>query len=179
MILNLGRDAMLSCFSHVQLFATPWTIARQTPKSMGYSREEYWCGLPTEGIIFGLPQTMTVHLSSESLPSEFFVHTSIFLYFTCTNDLRQASMVAQSVKNLPSMQRTLFWSLGQEDPLEKKMATHSIILAWRIPRTEKPGGLQFMGSQRVGHDLVTKPPPDLRHWKLKTSKLLAGGEGMF
>ena len=48
------------------------------------------------------------------------------------------------------------WSLGQEDALKKEMATHSSILAWRIPWTEEPGGLQFMGLQRVGYDLVTK-----------------------
>ena len=47
-------------------------------------------------------------------------------------------------------------SLGQEDPLEKKMAAHSSILAWEIPWTEEPGGLEFMGSQRAGHSLVTK-----------------------
>ena len=56
------------------------------------------------------------------------------------------------VKNLPAMSETGVWSLGQEDPLEKGMATHSSILAWRIPRTEELGGLQPMGSQRVGHD---------------------------
>ena len=56
------------------------------------------------------------------------------------------------VKNLPAMQETWVLSLGQEDPLEKGMATQSSILAWRIPWTEKPGGLQFTGSQRVGHD---------------------------
>ena len=50
------------------------------------------------------------------------------------------------------MQKTWVLPLGQEDPLEKGMATHSIILAWRIPWTEEPGGLQSMGSQRVGHD---------------------------
>ena len=60
--------------------------------------------------------------------------------------------VAQLVKNLPAMQETRVPSLGQEDPLEKGMATHSNILVWRIPWTEKPGGLQFVGSQRVGHD---------------------------
>ena len=54
--------------------------------------------------------------------------------------------------NLPAMQETWVLSLGQEDPLEKGMATHSSILAWRIPRTEEPGGLQTMGSQRVGYD---------------------------
>ena len=59
------------------------------------------------------------------------------------------------------MQEVQVQSLGQEDLLEEKMATLSSILAWRIPWTEEPGGLQSMGWQRVEHDLVTKPPP----WK--------------
>ena len=63
------------------------------------------------------------------------------------------SLVAQRVKCLPVMQETWVWKdLGQEDPLEKEMSTHSSILAWRIPWMEEPGGLQSMGSQRVGHD---------------------------
>ena len=57
------------------------------------------------------------------------------------------------------MQETQVQSLSWEDPLEKEMAIHSSTLAWEIPWTEKPGGLQSMGSQRVGHDLVMKPPP--------------------
>ena len=61
-------------------------------------------------------------------------------------------LVAQRLKHLPVMWETQVRSLGQEDPLEKEMATHSSILAWRIPWTEEPGGLQSMGSQRVGHD---------------------------
>ena len=67
----------------------------------------------------------------------------------------QASLVAQTVKKLPAMQDTQVWSLGQEDPLEKGMTTHSTILAWRIPWTVEPSGLQSMGSQRVGHDWET------------------------
>ena len=62
------------------------------------------------------------------------------------------SLVTQMAKNLPAMQETQVQSLGQEDPLEKGMATHSSILAWRIPWTEEPGRLQSMGSLRVGHD---------------------------
>ena len=62
-----------------------------------------------------------------------------------------ASLVAQMVKNLPAMQETWVLSLIWEDPLEKGMATHSSILAWEIPWREKPGGLQSMGLQRVGH----------------------------
>ena len=62
------------------------------------------------------------------------------------------SLVAQMVKRLPAMRETRVRSLGWEDPLEKEMATHSSILAWRIPQTEEPGGLQSMGSQKVRHD---------------------------
>ena len=61
-------------------------------------------------------------------------------------------MVAQTVKNLPEMQETWIQSLGREDPLEKEMATHPGILAWRISWTEEPGGVQFMGLQRVRYE---------------------------
>ena len=61
-------------------------------------------------------------------------------------------LVIQMVKNLRAVQETWVQSLGWEDLLEKEMATHSSILAWRMPWTEEPGGLQSMGSQRVGHD---------------------------
>ena len=63
-----------------------------------------------------------------------------------------ASLVAQWVKDLPDVQETRVQSLGWEDPLEKEMTTHSNILAWKIPWTVVPGGLQFTGSQRVKHD---------------------------
>ena len=66
-----------------------------------------------------------------------------------------ASLVGQTIKNLPTMQETQVRSLGQEDPLEKGMATHSSVLAWRIPWIEEPGGMQSMGSQRVGQDWAT------------------------
>ena len=83
-------------------------------------------------------------------PSSFylvFIPSSLCIY--------RASLVAQMVKNLPAMQETLVWFLGQKDPLEEGMTIHSSILAWRIPWTEEPGGLQSMGSQRVGYDWVT------------------------
>ena len=60
--------------------------------------------------------------------------------------------MAQTVKRLPAVRETRVQSLGWEDPLEKEMATHSSNVAWKIPWTEEPGGLQSMGSQRVGHD---------------------------
>ena len=67
-----------------------------------------------------------------------------------------ASLVDQSVKNLPAVQETRVQSLGSEDPLEKEMATPSSILAWKISWTEEPGGLQSMVSQRVRHDRATE-----------------------
>ena len=76
----------------------------------------------------------------------FFFAFYLFTYFFW------AFFVAQTVKNLPTMQETWVRSLSQEDPLEKGMATHPSILAWRIPWTEEPGELQSMGSQRVGYN---------------------------
>ena len=71
----------------------------------------------------------------------------ILLFFSSAN-----VSVAQTVKCMPAMQETWVQSLGREDPLEKEMATHSSTLARKIPWIEEPGGLQSMGSQRVGHD---------------------------
>ena len=75
-------------------------------------------------------------------------YVSIYVFFG-------ASLVAKVVKNLPAMWETQVRSLGWEDPMKKGMATHSSILAWEIPWTEEPGGLQSMGSQRVRHDRAT------------------------
>ena len=69
-----------------------------------------------------------------------------------THRLRIASLVAQRVKRLPAMRETWVQSLGREDPLEKEMASHSSIPAWKIPWMEEPGRLQSMGSQRVRHN---------------------------
>ena len=81
--------------------------------------------------------TVTIILNSEKLKA--------FL-------VRWASLVVQSVKNLPAVQETRVQSLCWEDPLEREMATHSSILAWKISWTEEPGGMQSMGLQRVRHD---------------------------
>ena len=74
------------------------------------------------------------------------------IQFSVDGHLYRTSLIARLVKNLPTMQETWVQSLGQEDPLEEEMATHSSILAWRIPRTKEPDKLQFMESQRVGHN---------------------------
>ena len=119
----------MKSLSRVRLFATPWTVAYQAPLSMVFSRQEYWSGLP-----FPSPGDLP------DLEIELIINHAYIL----------KSLVAQSVKNLPSMQGNtcrISWvqSLGQEDPLEKEMATHSSNLAWEIPWTEEPGGLQSMG----------------------------------
>ena len=74
------------------------------------------------------------------------------LLFNMLSRLVTTSLVAQMVKHLPTMRETQVQALGWEDPLEKEMATHSSILAWKIPWMEEPGRLQSMGSQIVGHD---------------------------
>ena len=85
--------------------------------------------------------TVTVCISATCLP----LNHLMLIY-------NRQSLVAQSVKNLPAVQKTRVLSPGWEDPLEKEMATHSSILAWKISWTEEPGGLQSMGSQRVRYD---------------------------
>ena len=84
---------------------------------------------------------------------QFLMSMNLFLFCTQIH-LHWASIVAQTVKNLPAVQETQVRSLGQEDPLEKVLASHSSILAWRIPWTEEPDRLQSMG-HRVRHNWVT------------------------
>ena len=84
-----------------------------------------------------------------------FTRTQIFSIQSVSCFSVGASLVSQMVKNLSAMQDTWVWSLGWEDPLEKGTATHSSILAWRMPWTEEPGRLQSMESQRVRHHWVT------------------------
>ena len=81
-----------------------------------------------------------------------FISYSLYSSSTCKSSGEGASLVAQTIKHLPEVQETWVQSPGWEDPLEKEMATHSSILAWKIPWTEEPGGLQSLGSKTVGHD---------------------------
>ena len=83
-----------------------------------------------------------------------FTHMLCFIsnYEKSKGQSEPTSLVAQTVKRLPAMRETRVRSLGWENPLEKEMATHSSTLTWKIPRTEEPGRLPSMGSQRVGHD---------------------------
>ena len=77
---------------------------------------------------------------------------SKFAFLTGLQVMPWTFLVAQTVKHLPTMQETQVRSLGREGPLEKEMAAHSSVLAWKIPWMEEPGGLQSVGSQRVRHD---------------------------
>ena len=82
-----------------------------------------------------------------------YVCVYIHILYECVKAV--TSLVVQVVKNLPMMQEAWVWFLGQEDPLEKEMATYSSILAWEILWIEEPGGLQSMGSLRVRYDWMT------------------------
>ena len=102
----------------------------------------------------GAPRTSASQLHSDGLPVSV-MHVSEGSITPAIPDgsmLKGASLVAQMGKNLPAVQEMEVQSLGQDNPLEEGMATHSSILAWRIPCTEEPGGLQSTGWQRVGRD---------------------------
>ena len=83
------------------------------------------------------------------------IHVKYLIIYKVPLQPSLASLVAQRLKHKPAMRETWVWSLGEEDSLEKEMATHSSILAWGIPWMEKPGGLQSTGLQRVGSDWAT------------------------
>ena len=118
---------------------TPWTVAYKASQSMGFSRQECWSGLP-----FPSPGDLPNPGIEPGSPT---VQADSTVWAT-----RETSLVAQRLKLLPGMWETRVQSLGWEDPLEKEIATHSSTLAWKIPWTEEPGGLQSMGSRRVGDD---------------------------
>ena len=145
-------------FSRVQLFADPQTVIQQTPLSMEFSRQEYCSGLsfPTPKDLPD-PRIKPASLASPELAGGFFTTSATWeagnicrpfwlLWLPCWLRWQRIYL---------AMWETWVRSLGQEDPLEKGMATHSNILVWRIPRPEETGGLQSMGSQRVGHDWAT------------------------
>ena len=114
-------------------------------------------------------------LQGPSIPVYSRDSTTTFQCFTLwatREDRLEEGIVAQTVKHLPTMWETWVQSLGQEDPLEKEMATHSSTLAWKIPWMEEPGRLQSMGSQRVGHEWVTSL--QFRHKVFSTKELLQG-----
>ena len=151
--------------SRVWLLATPWTAAHQVPPSMGFSRQEHWSGLPFPSPMHESEKWKWSHsVMSDSLCPHGLQPTRLLCPWDfpgkstgvgCHCFLRDKSRTntktkgfpdVSVVKNLLAKQEMRIRSLGWEDPLEKEMATHSSILAWRIPWTEESGGLQFTGS---------------------------------
>ena len=127
-----GTKIPQSVFSHAcsvisNSCVMPWTVAHKVPLFTRFSRQEYCSGLP--------------------FPSRI---ADFFLTY-----LLRASLVAQTVKRLSAIQETRVWSLGWEDVLEKEMAAHSSILAWKIPWMAEPGKLLSTGSQRLKHNWAT------------------------
>ena len=88
----------------------------------------------------------------ETVADFIFLGSKITAHGDCSHEIKRHLLLVQRLKHLPAMRETWVRSLGQEVLLEKEMATHSSILAWRIPRMEEPGGPRFTGSQRVGHN---------------------------
>ena len=141
-----GKNTGVGC--HFLLQCMKVKSEREVAQSCPTLSDPMDCSLPGSSI-HGIFQAK--YWSGVPLP--LFTKSVIFLNH---DQLLAASLVAQIVKNLPAMQETQVSSLDQEDPLEKSMATPSSILAWRSPWIEEYGGLQSMGSQRVGHDWVTE-----------------------
>ena len=151
---------MISCFSHVQFFATPWTVAFQAPLSMGFSRQEYWSGLPgpPPG---GLPDPgmEPTSLMSPALAGGFCTTSATGSALTILHWWRW--MVESWRGRISFLSRTSF---GREET----MATHSSNLAWGIPQMEEPGRLQSVGSWRVRHDWATSLSLfTFMHWRRK------------
>ena len=140
--------------SRVRLFVTPWIAAHQASLSITNS----WSLLKLMSIESVMPSSHLILCCCLLLLPPIPPRIRVFSNESTQDTIKSAwwaSLMAQMVKNLPAVQEIQVWPLGQEDPLEKGIATHSSILAWRIPWTEEPGGLQSMRSHTVGHNWVT------------------------
>ena len=149
--------------SRVWLFVTPWIAGCQASLSITNS----WSSLKLTSIKSVMPSSHLIlchpllllppiPLSIRVFSSESTLHVRWPKYWiSALASVLTTSLVAQRLKRLRAMRETRVQSLGWEDPLEKEMATHSSTLAWKIPRTEEPGGPQSMGSQRVRHNWTT------------------------
>ena len=128
-------------FTSVLAWEIPWTEGA------------WWAMVP------GVPKSRIRLRDSKQQQQQQWFRNKIYL------TLRKDLLVAQMIKSLPSVWETWVWPLGQDDPLEKEMATYSSTLAWKIPWMKEPGSLQSMGSQRVGHNWVTCLSFSLRELK--------------
>ena len=138
--------------SRIQLLATPWTVAHQAPPFMGFFRQEYWSGVPLPSpkhctdILKRKLKTNLESLSREGKGNP--------LQYSCLKNPMDGGAWWSAVHAVAKSRTRLsdFTFTFHFHALEKAMATHSSVLAWRIPGTGEPGGLPPMGSQRVGHD---------------------------
>ena len=146
--------------SRVRLFATLWTVTYRAPPSVGFSRQEYWSGLP-------FPSPGDLPDSGINPPAPSFTSPALTgVFFTISTTWETPVFPGGSDgKNLSAMQETQVWSLDWDDSLKKEMVTHSSILTWKIPWTEEPCGLQSMRLQRVWHN-----------WAINTSTNLYAGQ---
>ena len=126
--------------SYLTLLATPWTAACQAPPSNGFSRQECWSGVPLPSPRLFLDVLFFLILV------KYFLNFTLFLFFLYSDSVH-AEQKCIFLSNLSDLTFTFHFHA-----LEKETATHSSILAWRIPGTGKPGGLPSMGLHRVGHD---------------------------
>ena len=157
----LNEHGVLSRFSNFWLCATPWTVAHKAPLPTGFSKQEYWSALSflTSGDILD-PEIKSAYLTSSVLSGMLFITSTSIVIFSFSWWRGKRSAYQSRRHN-----RCSFWSPDEEDPQEEKMTTQSIILAWKIPRTEEPGGLQFMVSQsQIKLSAYT-------HWKNRDSVL--------
>ena len=155
--------------SHVQLFCSlmDYTLPGSSVHGIFQARILEWVAISFRGSSRPSDRTHVSwigrwilyqlhHLGSLYSDTHESLHSFCKNYLRIYNGARQASLVGQMVKNLPAMLETWVWSLGWKDPLEKEVATHSSILAWRIPGSGESGNLQLMRSQRVRHNWATK-----------------------
>ena len=164
--MNLYSQGMLFMYARASVvldFVSQWTVVRQAPLFMGFSRQEYWPGLPCPPLgksswprdwthILYISPAFQADSSPTGQPGKYCLY---IMLLNAVYSIWTTSLVAQSLKRLPAMSETQVQSLGREDPLEKEIATHSSILAWKISWTEQPCRLQSIGSQRVVHDWAT------------------------
>ena len=136
---------------------TLWTVAHQAPLSLEFSKQEYWvaCHSLLQGIFLTQGLNWVSCTAGGFFTSESPRKLRLFLISYYCRQCYDEYHVVQVVKDLPANAENSSEAgqpLGWEDPLEKKMATHSSISCWKIPWTEEPGCLQSLGSQKVGHN---------------------------
>ena len=141
----------LKSLSRVQLLASPWTAAYQASPSMGFSRQEYWSGVP---LPFPPRKPLYPTPNNIDIQTHFGQGNGTPLQYSCLENLMDGEAWWAAVHGVAKSWTRLsdFTFSFHFHALEKEMATHASVLAWRIPGTGKPGGLPSMGLHRVGHD---------------------------